>query len=209
MTMRLPKFTGQNFISSIPTIFWVILFVALISGLVFAGATKLITDQVGKNVSTVDVDFPNYVAGIKSSSKDEQLNLRKSLLGSWVSEKNTTRMILEFDPKGNFILRVNDKETPFYILVAHGRYSSTPTKSGKAFVLSERRNSPMPLRKPAPYYKFRNLDVLETGFIWTKQGNNLILSLSETLKAQENFEALFGDFANTEGEVTFEKVGRR
>ena len=209
--MRFPKFKEHHPLSSIPTVFWVIIFVALVVGLVFAGATKLITDRVEANGSRVSVEFPAYVRGIQSSPKDEQIDLRKSLIGSWLAEKDETRMILEFDPKGNFILRVSEKQTPFYILLAHGLYSSFNFQDdgSNVFLLSERRNDPIPLQKPAPYYKFRRLDIVETGFTWNLEDGSLVLNLSQEPAPQENFMALFNEFANDQGEVIFKRIGRQ
>lgn len=211
MTMRLPKFDKKNPLSSIPTLFWVIIFVALVLGLIFAGATKLITDRVATNGSGIAIELPAYVRGIQSSSKDEQISLRKSLIGSWATEKGDTRMILEFDPKGSFILRVSEKQTPFYILLAHGLYSSFNFQDddNKVFLLSERRNDPIPLQKPAPYYKFRSLDVVETAFIWNLQNGALVLKLAQNPTPQENFMALFKDFANGQEEVVFKRIVRK
>lgn len=206
--MRLPEFKGKTALSNVPILFWGIILSALVAGLIFTAIARFATGNAGGSKSAL-ADYPAYVKAVQASSKDQQVILRSSVLGSWKALKGTTQMILEFDPKGHFILRVSNKETPYYILVAHGRYSSFPLKETAGVLLSERRNEPVPLRKPAPYYKFRNLDVYETAFSWNTQNDTLSLQLLNSPKPHKNFEALFSEFAAGDGAVVFEKIKRR
>lgn len=196
------------FLDKVPTLFWGILLVALILGLIIAFTSF----QMEKRQTSLNVDdkgpLYTYNKTVEQAPDAVRRNFLGIFTGTWIARQDGVEMVIDFSRSNIFVMRVIREDIPFIVFAAHGKYGPAPTtnKDGKLrynLIMSERRDTRLPLIRPNTYTKFRNLDVRDSLFDWRKSGETLALSVSS---APENFTALFEAFAGPNSKfVQFER----
>ena len=196
------------FFDKVPTPFWGILLVALIRGLIIAfTSVQMEKRQASLNVENEEPLYA-YNKTIEQAPEAVRRNFSGIFAGTWIARQDGVEMVIDFSRSNIFVLRVIREDIPFIVFAAHGKYGPAPIsdEDGKLrynLIMSERRDTRLPLIRPNTYTKFRTLDVRDSLFDWRKSGEVLSLSVSS---APENFTALFEAFAGSDSKfVQFER----